>query len=125
MITAQDLLTRAEFLSNENAEIAWRESIKHSYYSVYHKLKFLLDSHDVEIINGNFGKHQSDIERLKKIDNRIAHSLARDIQILKDKRVLSCYYLNQNISRLQAKQQVRECINAINKLDKLNNELNL
>lgn len=123
MITPLNLLERAKVLSDEHSEIEWRESIKQSYYYVYHCLKSFLNAHNINLMYKDMGEHQFDIERLKTIEHRLAYSLARDIQILKDKRVMACYFLNENISRLQAKQQLKECLRVISKLEQLNNEL--
>ncbi|MCT8565502.1 hypothetical protein [Glaesserella parasuis] len=119
MIKHTELIERAEILSKQSSEIEWRDSIKHSYYYFYHELKQFLSKHKIDLMDKSYGEHQFAIEKLKSIENRSAKSLARYVQILKDKRVISCYKLDASVSQFQAIQQLKECQNAIIKLKEL------
>lgn len=121
MITPDELIARAEILSEQNSEIEWRDSIKHAYYYLYHLAKEFADENGIgiNVERQNLGEHQYLIERFKSSDSKIAKALARDMQMLKDKRTQCCYYLSANISKMSARQQVSAAKQAVKRLDSL------
>lgn len=125
MITLDVLIQRAEFLSKQEAEIEWREGIKQAYYYVFHSVSAFTKEYNIglDVSHDNLGEHQFLIEKIKSIDSRLAKSLAKDIQRLKDKRTLSCYYLDDNVTKMMAFQQVLEAKRVIERLDSLSSSL--
>lgn len=120
MITIEQLIQHAETLKEFDREAFWRDSIKNAYYAVYHKANRILDSNDISIMNTGFGKHSQLIARLKSVDNKLAKSIARDIESLRSKRVICCYELTHTITKLEATQHLTYCIGVIAKLERLN-----
>lgn len=122
MITSDDLIVRADLLASQESEIEWRDSIKHAYYYLYHLAKAFADKHHIglEVSHQNLGEHQYLIERFKSSDSKMAKALARDMQMLKDKRTLCCYFLSENVSKMSAVQQVSAAKKAVERLNSLN-----
>ena len=50
----------------------------------------------------------------------MAKALARDMQMLKDKRTLCCYFLSEDVSKMSAFQQVSAAKKAVERLNSLN-----
>lgn len=121
MITPETLLDRAEYLAQQDTEIEWRDSIKHSYYYLYHLVKEYIEENyaDGNVQRENMGEHQYLIEQLRSIDSKLAKTLAREMQMLKDKRVMCCYFLNDDVSKMQAHQQVAAAKKASERLSNL------
>lgn len=122
MIDVQDLYCRAETLAKTENEVEWREGIKTAYYYVFHQVNAFIKERQITQVEqkNNIGVHQLLIERLKSIKHPLAKSLARDMQIMKDKRTLSCYILAENITKQNINQQVNQAKLFIQKLNKLN-----
>lgn len=126
MITPDELIARAEILSEQNSEIEWRDSIKHAYYYLYHLAKEFADENGIgiNVERQNLGEHQYLIERFKSSDSKIAKALARDMQMLKDKRTQCCYFLSDKVPKMTACQQVLAAKHAVKRLDSLQPEHN-
>ena len=121
MIATETLLARAEYLAQQDTEIEWRDCIKHSYYYLYHLVKAYIEENyaDGNVQRENMGEHQYLIEQLRSMDSKLAKTLAREMQMLKDKRVLCCYFLNDDVSKMQAHQQVVAAKKASDRLSNL------
>lgn len=123
MISPLDLLKRAENLAEENTEIEWRDSLKHAYYFVYHQANAVSKKYQLGLMLKNNGQHQFLINKIGSVESRTAKSLARDLEMLRARRTIACYDLAKNVTQIQAKQQLRDCKCAIEKLNKLEQEL--
>lgn len=121
MIKPSDLIQRAEFLNNLSTELEWRDGIKHAYYYLYYLVKDFVEENCIgmDVERDHLGEHQYFIERIRHMDNKLAKSLAREMQMLKDKRTLCCYYLNEEVTKMMLFQQIMAAKNAKVKLDKL------
>lgn len=123
MITVNDLLLHAEELLAEDREVYFRDSIKNAYYAVYHSTIQLLNKHNIDILRQNTGEHRYLIERIKSVEHRLAKSIARDLTILRDRRIESCYRINMTINRLKAAEHIRYCQQVIKKIVELDQYL--
>ncbi|AKD37405.1 hypothetical protein I926_00375 [Pasteurella multocida subsp. multocida OH4807] len=121
MIKPSDLIQRAEFLNKQSTELEWRDGIKHAYYYLYHLVKDFVEENRIgmNVERDHLGEHQYLIERIRSMDNNLAKSLAREMQMLKDKRTLCCYNLNEEVTKIMLFQQIMAAKNARMKLDKL------
>lgn len=121
MISPETLIQRAEFLHTQDTEIEWREGIKHAYYYIYHLANHFVKAHNIgtDVVRDNLGEHQYLIARICSIDSNLARALAREMQILKDKRTQCCYFLDENVTKIMLFQQLSAAKKAKEKLDKL------
>lgn len=119
MIQLSELQQRAELLASQNTEIEWRDSIKHSYYYVFHNATKIANKHKLGLMLKNSGEHQFLIEKIRSVDSSIAKTLARDLEMIKARRTKACYYLGENISQILAKQQLKDCESIMVKLNQL------
>lgn len=109
MIRAQDLFIAAKKYSQSKDEVDLRESIKLSYYYVYHSLFDLLNQQNIHCFAQAAGLHEQLVYRVKSIDTREARKLGDLLKRLKNRRVIACYRLDKTVSLLEVNYHLLEC----------------
>lgn len=122
MITQQDLLNSSKRYTQGTDEVDLRESIKLSYYYVYHSIFNLLNQHNINCSVQIGGLHEQLVYRLKSIDTKEARKLGDLLKRLKNKRVSACYNLDKTFSLLEVNYHILECEKCVELSQKLFSE---
>ena len=120
MIKPDNLLSTAKEFSLDENEVILRESIKLSYYYVYHTVYLLLNEKNINCNDQKMGSHEQLIVRVKSINDKEGRKLGDILRRLRNRRVNACYSLDKNnFTKQLASQHILECEKYIERFSNL------